>query len=192
MAWSDTARVRLTTWHALLHIPSVDISGKSQYKVNDKVVGAAHYNDTLESHNILVKAKNFLVFQGDVESVASQSPKQLTQLIEQISGSGELKEQYDAAKLVQDKATEVSTHNFNRRRGFNSEIKQFKEQKSEAEKYESLREQKEEAVVKHLVWKLFHIGKGIDLAKEGIEEKNEGLTGLREENVGGTVLLTCR
>jgi structural maintenance of chromosome 1 len=42
-----------------------------------------------------VKAKNFLVFQGDVEAVASQSPRELLRLIEQISGSLELSGEYE-------------------------------------------------------------------------------------------------
>lgn len=47
------------------------------------------YEKRLRSIGVLVKARNFLVFQGDVESIASKSPKELTQLFEQISGSDE-------------------------------------------------------------------------------------------------------
>jgi len=54
--------------------------------LNGKNVTYLLYNQSLEKHNILVKAKNFLVFQGDVEAVASQSPKELSKLIDQISG----------------------------------------------------------------------------------------------------------
>jgi structural maintenance of chromosome 1 len=67
-------------------IDSVNHSGVSEYKLNDKVVSYADYNECLEKENILVRARNFLVFQGDVEAIASQSPKDLTKLIEQISG----------------------------------------------------------------------------------------------------------
>ena len=49
-------------------------------------MSAGDYTAALEKHNILIKARNFLVFQGDVEAIASQSPKDLTRLIEQISG----------------------------------------------------------------------------------------------------------
>jgi structural maintenance of chromosome 1 len=88
-------------------------------------------------HNILVKAKNFLVFQGDVEAVASQSPKELTRLIEQISGSLELTAEYERAREEQDRATENATHNFTKRRAIAGEIKQYKEQKGEAERFEA-------------------------------------------------------
>jgi structural maintenance of chromosome 1 len=98
----------------------------------------AAYNAALVSHNILVKAKNFLVFQGDVEAVASQSPRELTRLIEQISGSLELAPDYEKAKEAQERATENATFNFTKRRGITGEIRQYKEQKGEAERFEGL------------------------------------------------------
>lgn len=65
---------------------SINQNGQSEYRINNSIVQYTEYNTALEKENILVKAKNFLVFQGDVESVASQNPKDLTRLIEQISG----------------------------------------------------------------------------------------------------------
>lgn len=44
------------------------------------------YLSELEKLCINVKAKNFLVFQGAVESVAMKNPKEMTQLFEEISG----------------------------------------------------------------------------------------------------------
>ena len=70
-----------------LQTVSSDKSGSSVYTINQKVVKLEDYLATLESHNILVKAKNFLVFQGDVEAIASQNPKSLSKFIDQISGS---------------------------------------------------------------------------------------------------------
>lgn len=117
---------------------SISMSGSSEYKLNGKVVTYTNYNAALIKHNILVKAKNFLVFQGDVEAVASQSSKDLTRLIEQISGSLELSAEYEKAKEEQERATENATFNFNKRRGINGEIKQYKEQKEEADRFETL------------------------------------------------------
>ncbi|KAJ2793735.1 Structural maintenance of chromosomes protein 1, partial [Coemansia guatemalensis] len=57
---------------------SITGSGESEYRINKRVVSLNTYNQALEAQNILVKAKNFLVFQGDVEAVAAQSPKELT------------------------------------------------------------------------------------------------------------------
>ena len=102
------------------------------------MVSYAAYNAALIQHNILVKAKNFLVFQGDVEAVASQSPKELARLIDQISGSLELAPDYEKARDALERATENATFNFTKRRGMMGEIKQYKEQKGEAERFEQL------------------------------------------------------
>jgi structural maintenance of chromosome 1 len=120
----------------------ISTTGASEYKLNSKVVTYSVYNAALTSHNILVKAKNFLVFQGDVEAVASQSPRELSRLIDQISGSLELSGEYERAKEAQDRATENATFNFTKRRGIAGEIKQYKEQKGEAEKFEALCQEK--------------------------------------------------
>lgn len=78
------------------------------------------------------------MFQGDVEAVASQSPKELSRLVDQISGSLELAGEYEQAKAAQERATENATFNFTKRRGIAGEIKQYKEQKGEAERFESM------------------------------------------------------
>ena len=106
--------------------------------MNGRAVSYSAYNHALIELNILVKAKNFLVFQGDVEAVASQSPKELSRLIDQISGSLELAPDYEKAKEALERATENATFNFTKRRGIAGEIKQYKEQKGEAERFEAL------------------------------------------------------
>jgi chromosome segregation ATPase len=116
----------------------ISTTGASEYKLNKRTVTYTTYNEALIKNNILVKAKNFLVFQGDVEAVASQSSKELTRLVEQISGSLELAVEYERAKEEQDHATENATHNFTKRRAIAGEIKQYKEQKGEAERFEAL------------------------------------------------------
>ncbi|BGP16097.1 hypothetical protein JCM10213_007524 [Rhodosporidiobolus nylandii] len=161
---------------------SISTGGSSEYKINGKTVTYKRYNEQLESFNILVKAKNFLVFQGDVEAVASQSPKDLAKLIDQISGSLDLKEEYDRCSAALHKATEASVAQHSRRKGVNSEVKQYKLMKDEADRWQSLQTQKADAVVHHLVWKLFHIEEGIKANEEKIEERNEELKKLRDEN----------
>ncbi|KAG9307684.1 hypothetical protein G9A89_023249 [Geosiphon pyriformis] len=151
---------------------SITASGASEYKINNKVFTYAKYNEMLENQKILVKARNFLVFQGDVEAIASQSPKDLTKLIEQISGSLELKTEYEQLKVQQERATENSAFNFNKKRGINAEIKQYTEQKQEAERFETLLGKKAAIQVKYLLWRLFHIQKQIDRCKHEIAQHN--------------------
>lgn len=117
----------------------------------------------------------------------------------------ELKAEYDEAKLAQEKAVENSTSNFNRRRGINSEIKQFKEQKEEVKRYEKLRAEKvrldrrsrvwmrvvkpvqDDTIIQHAVWKLYHVEKGIASKRQLVEEKNESVRGLRDEQVSSAL-----
>lgn len=73
-----------------------------------------------------------------MEHIASQSPKDLTRLVEQISGSLELAADYERTKKEVERAAENATESFNKRRGFAGEIRVFKEQMSEAERFENL------------------------------------------------------
>ncbi|KTW31066.1 cohesin subunit SMC1 [Pneumocystis jirovecii RU7] len=147
---------------------TISPSGVTECLIDNKVVTVAAYNKALEAHNILVKAKNFLVFQGDVEAIASQSPKDLTRLIEQISGSLEYKSEYEKLKIEQERAIDNSTYAFHRKRGINAEIKQYKEQKAEAENYSAKLDERDDAIALHLLWKLFHLECKINSNKEVI------------------------
>ncbi|PCH34989.1 cohesin complex subunit psm1 [Wolfiporia cocos MD-104 SS10] len=160
---------------------TISTTGASEYKLNGQVVTYSAYNAALVSHNILVKAKNFLVFQGDVEAVASQSPKELSRLIEQISGSLELAGEYERAKEAQERATENATFNFTKRRGIAGEIKQYKEQKTEAERFEALCQERDELILHRILYKLYHIQKALDDNARAIKTQNKALVGLRAE-----------
>ncbi|RPD56436.1 condensin complex subunit SMC1 [Lentinus tigrinus ALCF2SS1-6] len=160
---------------------TVSTSGQSEYRLDGKVVTLNAYNAALVQHNILVKAKNFLVFQGDVEAVAQQSPKELSRLIDQISGSLELAGEYEKAKEALDRATENATFNFTKRRGIAGEIKQYKEQKDEAKRFETLVDERDDLVLRRILFKLFHIQKSLEEHAHAIREQNKTLAGLRQE-----------
>ena len=154
---------------------SITAAGHSEYWINNRVVSARRYNDALEAENILIKARNFLVFQGDVEAIASQSPKDLTRLVEQISGSVEYKNDYDRLKADSEKALEEQTFRLNQRRGMNYEIKQFQEQKKEADNYSRKVDERDQAIVTHVLWKLFHFQRVIDESEAEIQKHQEEL-----------------
>lgn len=154
---------------------SITSQGVSEYRINKKNVTAQQYNEALEAENILIKARNFLVFQGDVEAIASQSPKDLTRLIEQISGSLEHKADYERLKAEAEEAAEEQTVQLNRRRGINSEIKQYQEQKREADNYARKVEERDHAVITHILWKLFHFQRLIDASSADIQKYQDEL-----------------
>jgi structural maintenance of chromosome 1 len=149
--------------------------GASEYRINNRVVTAQQYNEALEAENILIKARNFLVFQGDVEAIASQSPKDLTRLIEQISGSLEYKADYERLKEAQEEALENQNFNLHRRRGINSEIKQYQEQKREADSYQKKVDQVDQAIVTQILYKLYHFQKSIEEAGAEIQKHQQEL-----------------
>ncbi|KAI1079271.1 RecF/RecN/SMC protein [Whalleya microplaca] len=153
--------------------------GSSEYRINDRVVTAQQYNEALEAENILMKARNFLVFQGDVEAIAAQSPQDLTRLIEQISGSLEYKAEYERLQSEADQAAENSNFQLQRRRGINSEIKQYQEQKKEADNFQSKTDERDAAIVTHILWKLYHYQQVMDDSSAQIQEHQENLKEFR-------------
>lgn len=61
------------------------IGSSSEYRVDGKTINAIDYQAELEKIGIYLKAKNFLVYQGQVESIAIKNAKEITQVFEEIS-----------------------------------------------------------------------------------------------------------
>lgn len=154
---------------------SITNQGVSEYRINENIVTANQYNNSLEAENILIKARNFLVFQGDVEAIASQSPKDLTKLIEQISGSLEYKSEYERLEEEAKKTAEIQLYNLSRRRGINSEVKQYQEQKKEAEAFQAKANERDQAIITHILWELNNHQYEMNQASTSIEEHRETL-----------------
>ncbi|XP_050251634.1 structural maintenance of chromosomes protein 1-like isoform X3 [Quercus robur] len=142
---------------------TITSSGGSEYRIDGTTVTWDVYNAKLRDLGILVKARNFLVFQGDVESIASKNPKELTALIEQISGSDELKGEYEKCEEEKAGAEEQSALAYQKKRTLVMERKQKKEQKEEAKKHLRLQELLKSLKKEHFLWQLFNIEN--DIAK---------------------------
>jgi len=128
----------------------------SHYEVNGRQVTWDAYDAVLRSHGILVKARNFLVFQGDIESVASASPQALTAMFEAVSGSGELKAAYEEAEARKGAAEEAAHLAFTKRRAATVERRAKREQRDEAEKFLRLQRELDELRATLLLLRLFH------------------------------------
>lgn len=131
-------------------------NGHLEYQVDGKTVSAQEYLAVLAEEQILVKLRNFLVFQGDVELVASQLPKQVTAMIEAISGSGELRDEYDQARDALERATEALNLVFSRKRTLGHELRQYREQAEEQHQFEEQLRAKRDQTVKIALYRLFH------------------------------------
>ena len=142
---------------------------------NSQVVTSQKYFSELERLGINVKAKNFLVFQGAVENIALKNTKERTQLFEEISGSGALKEEYDRLKAEMLKAEEDTQFTLQKKKGIAAERKEARLEKEEAEKYQKLREDLAEQQVTLYLFKLYHCEQEIKGANEEISKKQQEL-----------------
>ncbi|XP_026804865.1 structural maintenance of chromosomes protein 1A [Rhopalosiphum maidis] len=127
----------------------------SDYRINDDSVSNQEYFAQLEQIGVNVKAKNFLVFQGAVESIAMKNPKERTALFEEISGSGALKEDYDRLKAEVMKAEEETNFTYLKKRGVAAERKEAKLEKEEAEKYQKLKDELAQKEVEYQLFRLY-------------------------------------
>jgi structural maintenance of chromosome 1 len=126
----------------------------SEYKLNERAVGWEQYNRRLEQYNILVKARNFLVFQGDIENVAQMQPRDLTNLFEHISGSAAYRQQYEELEKRKAEAEEKVTYIFSRKKAITQEKKQKKDQKEEAERHTALQQDLDETRAALYTWQV--------------------------------------
>ncbi|XP_048478795.1 structural maintenance of chromosomes protein 1A [Plutella xylostella] len=147
----------------------------SEHKIDGQSVSVAHYLSELEKLGINVKAKNFLVFQGAVESIAMKNPKERTALFEEISGSGVLKEQYEACRAEVNRADEEAQFSYQKKKGVAAERKEAKFEKEEAEKYTRLKEELQEQKVELQLFHLYHNERDIQNLEEEVQHKQAEL-----------------
>ncbi|CAN7011964.1 unnamed protein product [Brassica rapa subsp. trilocularis] len=152
---------------------TITSSGGSKYRIDDRVVSWEEYNGKLRSIGILVKARNFLVFQGDVESVASKNSKELSGLVEQICGSDELKKEYEELEEKKASAEEKAALIYQKKKTIGAEKKLKKAHKEEAEKHLKLQDELKALKREYFLWQLYNIENDIDKANEDVDaEKN--------------------
>ncbi|XP_043080239.1 structural maintenance of chromosomes protein 1A isoform X1 [Puntigrus tetrazona] len=150
----------------------VIIGSSSEYRINNKVVGLSDYSEELEKLGILIKARNFLVFQGAVESIAMKNPKERTTLFEEISRSGELAQEYDRRKKEMVKAEEDTQFNYHRKKNIAAERKEAKQEKEEAERYQRLKDEVVRAHVQLQLFKLYHNEEEIEKLNRELSQRN--------------------
>ena len=104
-----------------------------------------------------------------------KNPKQRTALFEEISGSSDLKDDYDRLKAELLKAEEDTQFTLQKKKGIAAERKEARMEKEEAEKYQKLREDLAEQQVVLYLFKLFHCEQDIKTAREDIAKKQQDL-----------------
>lgn len=149
---------------------TISAAGVGEYKVDGSTVSYKEYEDALGEIGVLIKARNFLVFQGDVESIARKTPKQLVEMFENISGSAEMATEYNDALKAKEEAELQTVFLHNKLRGYKTERRGLKEQKEEAERFNAALQRKAQVQTDFFLWQLYHIHRDIQEREETTDD----------------------
>eukprot|EP00892_Ulva_mutabilis_P002473 jgi/Ulvmu1/12226/UM086_0016.1 len=134
-----------------------NVTFSSRYSIGAQNVSMEGFIQELLAVGINTRARNFLVFQGDIEKVAQQSPADLASFFELISGSEMLKHEYQELQHAVELADIKNGTYYARKRSLQAKKKLTKEAKTEAEKYQQLGKTREAKLVVVFLLELFYI-----------------------------------
>jgi len=154
------------------------------YRIDGRAVGADDYDARLAALGVVSKARNFLVFQGDVESVAGMSPRGLTDFFEKVSGVDALKRPYAEAEAAKNDAEERAALLWAKRRAVLAERKVKREQRQEAEEHLKARAELDSLRAEHCLWRLEALALEEARARAELDELRGELKGTAEVQRG--------
>ena len=180
---SDSEIEDLAENQELTFTRNISSQGVSSYRLQGKNVTWDEYNRRLKDIGVLVKARNFLVFQGDVESIASKSPQELTKFFEEISGSVELSSEYEKLKSDKDEAETDTIFTFRQKKGISLEKKQVREQKEEADRFNRKKAALYKKKQEFFLFQLYHIEHDIEQTGESVIKVESKLSEIAQKEV---------
>lgn len=168
---------------------SISSSGVTSYQIDNKDVTYEVYEKTLSNIGVLVKARNFLVFQGDIESIAQKSPAELAKLIEQISGSELLKDEYTTLLNKKNEIEENILLMMQKKKLFINQRKEVKDQKDEAESFVEKQAELDDVKSKMILWKIWKIKNQVNKKEETAKsiEADLDLINLQEPEIDSLI-----
>lgn len=172
---SVTAVYRRASGEQVRFTRRINGSGHSEYRINGRPLSYAEYVKVWEGENVLIRARNFLVFQGDVEALANKSPRDLTRLLEQISGSDEWKEEWEQCRTAVERAEDEVAQNSTKRKGVSAELKLVQDQRADVLRYEQLQDQRTNLQGEYYLWKLYHLEEAGRRLGAEIEEQEQAV-----------------
>ena len=151
---------------------SILSTGVGKYHIDGLPVSAEDYQKRLQAEGIMSDAHaSFLVFQGYVSELAAKSPQELTELLEQISGSAQHKDEYERLEREKTKAENQASYAFQKKKLLVQERTNVAKQKKEAEEYAALQKGLKETRRKLELLRLFHLEKEVTERKQLAEEE---------------------
>ncbi|XP_042352388.1 structural maintenance of chromosomes protein 1B [Plectropomus leopardus] len=149
------------------------IGDSSEFRINGIHVTLAKYIEELKKIGIVTKARNCLVFQGAVESIALKNPKERTKMFEYISQSEDCIAEYDKKKNALLKAKEDTLFHFNKKKSATIERKQVSQEKTEAQRYQALVDELHQNRLQLSLAELYYNEKGISALSDTLREKQQ-------------------
>ncbi|XP_028981957.1 structural maintenance of chromosomes protein 1A-like [Diachasma alloeum] len=114
---------------------------ESLYTINEQVVDTADYLERLKALGINIKAKDFVVYQGNINDIIDASPQDRLNMLETASGSLAFKERYDYLTQELSAFREKVVKETSTKRKLRSEMNKYK---AAAEKSRELKQQREQ------------------------------------------------
>lgn len=169
LIYEDTESGQLTRFSRYVQ------GSSSDYRIDDQSVSKQDYAARLETLGVNVKARNFLVYQGAVESIAMKNPREITSLFEEISHSNEYKDDYVNKKIAMDKAEEELHHLFVKKKGITAEKKEAQGEINEAKRYQNIRNEYNRCQIDLQLFKLYHLDKEIKVQDKEMSRRRREL-----------------
>ncbi|KAM0671986.1 chromosome segregation ATPase [Ordospora colligata] len=176
---SVTLHIATNSWTRMLY-RRVDVNGRSSYAVDDDSVGYDKFQEALQQMNVMMDARNFMVFQGDVGKVGRMAPMEITRLFEEMSGSGELKDIYEEKARIQSKALSDCAMLFEERKDLCIRMKEAEEVKEQEEEFRRMIARKtslQREITIHELYRKVNDIKEICTRKQGIDKEVKEVQG---------------
>eukprot|EP00930_Biecheleria_cincta_P002590 TRINITY_DN103598_c0_g1_i1.p1 TRINITY_DN103598_c0_g1~~TRINITY_DN103598_c0_g1_i1.p1 ORF type:complete len:1252 (-),score=375.66 TRINITY_DN103598_c0_g1_i1:383-4138(-) len=161
-------------------------ASEARFQVDGRSVSEAEYLGCLEAIKILSQAKNFLVFQGDLEAAVQRQGKDLTDFFEKVSGSKTLCDDYDRLRAQKAQGEEDARDLYAKKRNAQNEKKQMSQQNDELTKYRQLEADRNNLQIEYYLFRLHS-------AEKLAAERGEAIEAARhEQGEAETVLESSR
>ena len=161
----------------------VNISGDAQYRIDQIRVSFEEYKTGLDSVG-LGAGNFFLVFQGDAENLAAQSPEGLSAMLDKVSGSAELKIQYESACKEKQEIEETLKELTGRRKHQLLEKRVVASEMEEFTKFQNFLKKRENLKTQNVLFKLWCVRDKSGRAKKNKQTAEAQMGGLADDLEG--------
>ncbi|KAF2069043.1 hypothetical protein CYY_009636 [Polysphondylium violaceum] len=157
------------------------VNTESHYYLDDRLLSYKQFATELAELGINIASKNFFILQGDVESIAMQNPKQIADHIEKVSGSKELKDQYDEAFREKNKIEDDVFTAYAKKKTIAFEKEQYKEQWSEVKEYHEMQRKMDTFKCQAQLSKLLYVSKQLKKEEKHVQENQDAIATIRDQ-----------